>query len=319
MAKSPGSKKSAPSRPTVDVGVTIGALKLDNPTILASGVLGLDCDTMYRAAAGGAGAVTLKSLTREPRTGHNNPILVECEAGFMNAVGYANAGIDAGVTEFSSWDNRVPLIGSVVGADAEEFAFLASRLASTPVAAIEIVLSCPHTPGYGLMAGQGTPEATAAITKAVRRVTGKPVIVKISPSVPGIGEIAKAAESEGADAVNMGNTLGPGMKIDIDRARPVLAFKMGGLSGPAIKPITVRSVFDLYAAVRIPVIATGGITTGADAVEMFMAGATAIGIGTGIYYRGIGIFGYVVSEIREWLSVHGYRSIADIKGAAHEE
>lgn len=304
----------------VDLSVTIKTLYLSNPTILASGFLGLDCASLVRMAKGGTGAVTMKSLTSEPRKGHNNPILIEVvEGGFLNAVGYANKGIAAGVEEFKKWDKRVPLIGSIVATTASEFAVLTEQIQEAHVEALEIVLSCPHTPGYGLMAGQGTPTATAAITKAVRKKTKLPLFVKLSPSVPAICEIAKAAEGAGADAVNMGNTLGPGMKIDIERGEPILHFKIGGMSGPAIKPIIIRSVFDLYQAIKIPIIATGGITTGADVIEAFMAGASAVEIGTGIYYRGISIFKKICREVIDWMRVHKYQKISQLKGIAHEK
>jgi dihydroorotate dehydrogenase (NAD+) catalytic subunit len=302
----------------VDVSVTIGTLHFANPTILASGLLGLDCATMYRVARGGAAAVTMKSLTSSPRQGHNNPILVEFNGGFMNAVGYANAGIDAGVEEFKKWDNRVPLIGSVVGSDAKEFAALSEKIQEAPVQAIEIVLSCPHTPGFGILAGQGTPQATERITKAVRKKTKLPLIVKLSPSIQAIADVARAAEAAGADVVNMGNTAGPGMKIDIERARPILAFGVGGMSGPAILPLTIRCIWDLYKAIKIPIIATGGIMTGEDAVQAFMAGATAVEIGTGIEYRGISVFAKVTDEIMKWMAAHKYKKIGDITGKVHE-
>lgn len=303
---------------SVDLSVRIKSLKLTNPTILASGFIGLDKASLQKAVFGGAGAVTLKSLTTEPRKGHNNPIFVEVvNGGFLNAVGYANKGIVKGVEEFKNWNGGAPLIGSIVGGDAQEFATLAYKIQEVPISALEIVLSCPHTPGYGLMAGQGTPEATSQITKAVRGKTKVPLFVKISPSVQAIGEIAKAAESEGADAINMGNTLGPGMKIDIERVAPILAFKIGGMSGPAIKPIMIRCVYDIYKSVKIPIIATGGIVNGLDAIEAFMAGATAVGIGTGIYLRGINIFKKVFAEMKEWMENHGYRQLKDIKGIAN--
>lgn len=303
---------------TPNLSVKIKTLELTNPTILASGILGLDSASLKKIASGGAGAVTMKSLTSEPRKGHNNPILVEVvEGGFLNAVGYANKGIDNGIKEFGSWREKVPLIGSIVATGVAEFAMLAEKIQQIPISALEIVLSCPHTPGFGLMAGQGSPEATEKITKAVRKKTKLPLIVKVSPSVPGIGLVAKAAESAGADAINMGNTLGPGMKIDIERAQPILDFKFGGMSGPAIKPITILSVFDIYQSVRIPIIATGGITTGEDAIEAFMAGASAVEIGTGIYYRGVSIFNKVCKEIELWMKEHKYRKITDLKGIAH--
>jgi dihydroorotate dehydrogenase (NAD+) catalytic subunit len=302
----------------VDLSVRIGPLHFKNPTILASGLLGLDCATMYRVVKGGAAAVTMKSLTTLPRQGHNNPILVEFNGGFMNAVGYANRGIDAGVAEFKKWDNRAPLIGSIVAADAKEFASLAEKIQETPLSALEIVLSCPHTPGFGLLAGQGTPEATAVITQIVRKRTKLPLFVKLSPSIQAISDVAKAAEAEGADVINMGNTAGPGMKINIERARPILAFGVGGMSGPAILPLTIRCIWDLYKAVKIPIIATGGIMTGEDAIQAMMAGAVAVEIGTGIQYRGISVFFKVNQEISRWMATHGYTRVRDLKGKAHE-
>lgn len=301
----------------IDLATSIKSLHFSNPTILASGILGLDSLTLKRVVKGGAAAVTMKSLTVKPRKGHNNPILVEVTAGFLNAVGYANKGIEEGIKEFKNWDSPIPLIGSIAGENADEFAYLSERIQTINISALEIVLSCPHTPGYGLMAGQTTPSATAKITKAVRKNTKLPLIVKLSPSVPNIGEIAKAAESEGADAVNMGNTLGPGMKIDIEQGQPILDFRFGGLSGPAIKPIMIRNVYDLYQAVKIPIIATGGILKGEDAIEAMMAGASLVEIGTGIYYRGISIFKKVCQEIKEWMNKHQYQNINQFKGIAH--
>lgn len=302
-----------------DLSVKIKSLELKNPLILASGILGLNKETLKRVILGGASAVTLKSLTTLSRKGHNNPILVEAVAGgFLNAVGYANKGIDKGVEEFMDWDNKEVLIGSIVGADDKEFATLAEKICRVPISALELPLSCPHTPGLGLMAGQGTAKATEKITKAVRIITKLPLILKLSPSVSNIGEIAKAAESAGADCINMGNTLGPGMVIDIERGKPVLSFKVGGMSGPAIKPIMIRCVFDIYKAVKIPIIATGGITYGKDVIEAVMAGATAVGIGTGIYYRGINIFEKVNREIESWLKKHKIKKLKTLKGRAHE-
>jgi len=303
----------------IDLSINLTGLKLKNPTILASGFLGLDCAQLHRVVRGGAGGVTLKSLTIEPRKGHNNPIFIQAgEGAFMNAVGYANKGIDLGVEEFKKWDDCVPLIGSIVGSSSDEFAQLAEKIIETPIKALEIVLSCPHTPGFGLMAGQGSPSATAEITRAVRKKTKLPLFVKLSPSVEAIGEVAKAAEAEGANAINMGNTLGPGMRIDINRVSPILAFKVGGVSGPAIKPIMIRSVYDLYKAVKIPVIATGGITTGEDAIEAIMAGAAAVEIGTAIYLRGIFVFKKVCQEMCNWMSQHNYKKIQQLIGLVHK-
>lgn len=300
-----------------NLSVQIRSLVLTNPTILASGILGLDNASLQRVAHAGAGAVTMKSLTKDSRKGHNNPILVEVEGGFLNAVGYANKGIEHGIREFKTWDDNVPLIGSIVGTDPDEFSVLAEKIREIPIQALEIVLSCPHTPGYGLLAGQGTPEATENITRKVRKKTKLPVIVKLSPSLEKIGEVAKAAEAGGADAINMGNTLGPGMKIDIERASPILHFKVGGMSGPAIKPIMIRAVYDIYKTVKVPIIATGGILTGDDAIEAVMAGATAVEVGTGIYYRGITIFKKIQKEMTDWMESHNVFNINTLRGKAH--
>ncbi|NMC36221.1 dihydroorotate dehydrogenase [Candidatus Beckwithbacteria bacterium] len=301
------------------LAIDLIGINLDNPTILASGILGLDVATMETVVKGGAGAVTMKSLTKEARKGHNNPILVEVEHGFLNAVGYANKGLNHGLEEFSKWKSKTPLIGSIVAPTAEEFAQLAEKMNQLPIKALELALSCPHTPGYGLMAGQGTPEAAAAITKAVRKVSKFPLIIKLSPSTEGVAQSAKAAEAEGADAINMGNTHGPGMKIDINRGQPILDFRVGGMSGPAVKPLMIRCVYDIYKAVRIPIIATGGITTGEDLIEAVMAGATAVGVGTAIYYRGKSVFAKICKEASNWMGQHNINNLQAIRGRAHED
>ncbi len=301
----------------VDIGTDLRKLSLKNPTILAAGILGQDVKILKRVVKGGAGAVTIKSLTKDPRQGHPNPILVEVEGGYLNAVGYTNKGIETGVEELKLWDIDTPLIGSIVASTPGEFAQLTEKIQTSPISALEIALSCPHTPGYGVMGGQGTTQAVTAVTRAVRKVTKLPLFVKLSATMEKMIDLAKAAEASGADAINMGNTLGPGMKIDIERASPILGFKIGGMSGPAIKPFTIRSVYDLYIALKIPIIATGGIMTGEDAIEAFMAGATAVGIGTGIYYRGINIFKKVNQEIEEWMLNSDYRSLKEIRGIVH--
>jgi dihydroorotate dehydrogenase (NAD+) catalytic subunit len=169
------------------------------------------------------------------------------------------------------------------------------------------------------MAGHGTPEATYEMTKTVKKNTKLPLIVKVSPNVMNLGEIVKAAEKAGADVINAVNTLGPGMGIDIKTGKPILDFKVGGLSGPALRPIAVRCVYDIYKSVKIPIIGVGGVTTGNDAIEMMMAGASAVGIGTGVYYRGIDIFKKVCNEIEEFMKTHNYSDLKEIIGMAHKD
>lgn len=302
----------------MDLSVNICGMRLKNPTILASGVMGVSVSSLGRIARGGAGAVTVKSISREERMGHGNPTMFSCGEVFMNAVGYSNGGVKNAKTEFADLSAiGAPVIGSIIGTEPEDFRFVAQELSGIGFRALEIPLSCPHTPGFGLLAGQGTPEATYAITKKVRESTTLPVIVKLSPSIPDIHAVAQAALRAGADALNMGNAHGPGMRIDIESGKPVMDFKVGGLSGPAIKPITVRCVYDLYESVKLPIIGTGGILTGRDAIEMLMAGASAVGIGTAVYYRGFDVFRMISEEMAAWLTEHGYSSVDELVGVAH--
>ncbi|MFH0860352.1 MAG: dihydroorotate dehydrogenase [Candidatus Altiarchaeota archaeon] len=302
-----------------DLKTEIAGVKLKNPTVLASGILGVTRDSIRIAADNGAGAATIKSITKEPRKGHDGPIIVEVEGGLLNAVGYSNMGVENAKEEFKNLKELgIPVFASIVAEDARGFGFLAKELSGLEFSAIELALSCPHTPGYGILAGHNTPENAYEITKTVKGSTKLPVIVKLSPNTTNLGEIAKSAEMAGAAAINMGNTLGPGMVIDPRAKKPVLGFKVGGMSGPAIKPIIVRSVYDIYETVRIPIIATGGITTGLDAVEMMMAGAAAVGIGTGIMYKGPGIFKRVCDEISEFMHAEGYSNLKQMMGAAHK-
>jgi len=304
----------------VDLTTKIIGMEMENPTMLASGIIGTTKADLEAAAKQGCGAVVTKSLSPEPKKGHNPPNLAKVETGYLNAVGYKNPGIDAGLEMLKDWSIKTPLMIAVVGKTAEEFELLAEKTEKSGVkaGAFEVVLSCPHTPGYGLMSGQGTPESTAEITKRVKAKTKLPVIVKLSPSLPGVGELAKAAEEAGADCINMGNSLGPGLAIDIETKKAKLGFGVGGLSGPAIKPIAVRCVADVYKAVKIPIIGTGGITYGKDAIEIMMAGASAVGVGTAIYYRKLEVFRKIADEMAEWLEKHGYSKPSEIVGAYHE-
>jgi dihydroorotate dehydrogenase (NAD+) catalytic subunit len=302
------------------LSLEFAGLKLKNPTILASGILGTSYGMLERAVAGGAGAVTIKSITREPRAGHKNPITVEVRGGLLNAVGYSNMGLTAAKDEFKGVGRLpVPAIASVVAEDAEGFAYLAKELSSLPFSAVEVVLSCPHTPGLGLLAGHGTPEATAEITKAVVKKTKLPVFVKLSPNTQALGEVAKAAEKAGASAITMGNTLGPGMVINLEARRPVLDFKVGGMSGPAVKPILVRCVYDVCKSVKIPIIGCGGVLDGRDAVEYFMAGASAVGVGTAVMYRHEDAFKKISEEITAFMKENKFKTIKEMVGLAHEK
>jgi len=291
-------------------------LNLKNPTILASGILGVTKESVGRIGKLGAGAVTLKSLCHEERFGNSNPTMFGYDDVFLNAVGLPGQGIDSAMKEFVRLDNLgVPVIGSIYGYRIEQFGDVAKKMASLKPAMIEANISCPHM-DYG-KPYYADPELTAKVTHAVKQNAGKiPVSIKLSPNVYDIKEIAHAAEKAGADAITAINTA-TGMVIDIDARKPILANKTGGISGPALKPIAVRCVYEIYETVKIPIIGTGGITYGKDAVEMIMAGATAVGIGTGIYYRGIGVFKKVCDEMEKWMKKNKVKNLDEIRGCAH--
>src|SRR3989344_4106236 len=258
-------------------------IKLKNPTILASGILGVTKESAGRIGISVAGAVTLKSLCHEERPGNNNPTMFGYENVFLNAVGLPGQGIDSAMKDFGRLDNlNVPVIGSIYGYRIAQFGDVAKKMASLKPAMIEVDISCPHM-DYG-KPYYADPELAAKVTKSVKQNTGKiPISIKLSPNVYDIKEIAHAAENAGADAITAINTA-TGMAIDVDARKPILANKIGGISGPALKPIAIRCVYEIFEEVKIPIIGTGGVTYGKDAIEMVMAGATGIGIGTGVYY-----------------------------------
>lgn len=290
--------------------------KLNNPTVLASGVLGNSKAILERVHHNGCGLVTMKSIGPEPRDGHKNPTVVDLGCGMINAVGLPTPGYLNMEPEWQALENRsFPLIASIYGGSVDEFKAVAEYVSSKNPDFIEINISCPNSEKHGMIFGINA-DSTKAVVRAVKDVIKVPLIAKLTPQAPDIGEIARACESEGADAICAINTVGPGMIIDIESALPVLAFKKGGLSGPMIKPIAVRCVFDIYAAVNLPIIGLGGITTGEDAIEMVMAGADIVGIGSAVKYRGIQVFQKVADEMADWLEQHG-TTLEQIKGAAH--
>lgn len=308
----------------VDLSVDLCGIALRNPTVLASGILGLSRGLLERVADCGAGAATIKSVTLEPRKGHNNPTVITYEAGMLNAVGYSNPGIEATLQEFVDVGKLpIPVFASAVGQNAEEFAKATEALLKCGFAAIELPLSCPHTPGYGTMAGHGTPAATEEIARAVRQVTDKPVFIKISPNVSAVGEVALAALEGGADGITAVNSLGPGMIINLETRTPVLGFGAGGVTGPALRPVAIRCIYDVRAAMRregwdAPIIGVGGVSTGRHALEMIMAGANAVGVGTAVYQRGPEVFEKIRNELqRECKKLH-ISCLADAHASAQE-
>ncbi|MEK6917136.1 MAG: dihydroorotate dehydrogenase, partial [Nanoarchaeota archaeon] len=292
----------------MDLTTNICGIKLKNPTILASGILGVTAASLKFVVQNGAGAVTIKSITKETRKGHSQPIVHSFDNGMLNAVGYSNPGYEKAIDEFSKLsDVGAPVIASIVAKDADEFSFLTKEFVNRlEFDALEIPLSCPHTPGFGTMAGHSSPEATSEITKSIRKETKLPLIIKLSPNVPNIGAVAKAAEDAGADAICAVNTAGPGMAIDVNTGKKMLGFGMGGISGPALKPLALRTVYDIYDYVKIPIIGTGGVSNGDDALQMIMAGATAVGIGTAVVTHGINVFSEVCKEMKDIMEKNNY-------------
>jgi len=298
--------------------VTLTGLELKNPTILAAGIMGTTGASLVRMAnEGGAGAVVTKSIGPEPKEGHHNPSMVQLECGFLNAMGLPNPSYDAFLQEleFAKKGTSVPVIASIFGGNADDFLKVADGLSPAKPDAFELNVSCPHAEGYGAMIGSD-PYVVEEITRAVCDNVDVPVWVKLTPNVTDIATIGEAAERGGADGVVAINTV-RAMAIDIATGYPILGNRFGGLSGEAIKPIAVKCVYDLYAALDIPIIGVGGVSTWQDAVEMMMAGASAVQIGSAVF-DGVGVFGSIADGIDNYLDENGHAGIEDIIGLAHE-
>ena len=305
-----------------DLTVDLCGIRLRNPLVLASGVLGTEPGILHRVGLAGAGAVTSKSCSLLPRKGHPNPTVLDWGPGLINAVGLANPGVEEEVRILREARERlagegVAIFASIVAGTVEEFAEVARRVSAAEPDLIEVNISCPNVISeFGELFAH-RPESAAAVTRAVKEATDIPVSVKLSPNVADIVSIAQAVAEAGADAITAINTVGPGMVIDVESGRPFLSNREGGLSGPAIRPVAVRCVYRIAQAVDVPVIGTGGVMRGRDVVEMVMAGATAVGVGSAVYWRGPEVFGELLAEVREFLVSHGYGSLAEIRGVAH--
>lgn len=299
----------------------ICGVNLSNPTVLASGILGVTGASLCFVAKSGAGAVTTKSIGLEERKGHPSPIICGWEHGFINAVGLSGPGIEGSVDELKIAVKNCasPVIASIFAPTSKQFGEVAKQVSKANPSMVEVNISCPNVEAEFGKPFSTDPGAAAEVTKFVKKNTKAPVIVKLSPNVPNIRIIAEAVAKAGADAINAINTVGPGMVIDIASAKPVLSNRVGGLSGPAIRPVAVRCVYEISQCVKIPIIGTGGITNGNDAVEMIMAGASAVGIGTAVYYRGVDVFSKVSAEIASFMEKEGYSSVKEMVGIVHRQ
>lgn len=289
-----------------------------NPLVLASGIMGVTAASMRNVIEHGAGGVTIKSLSLTPRTGHPNPTMMGEEKYFINAVGLSNPGVETGVIELREFKKMcpAPLVGSVFAGTPDEFAAVAEKMCTAPIDFLEIDVSCPNVSReFGDPFAYSIP-AIETITKKVKAVANVPVSMKLSPNAWNIADIAKAAEAAGADAITAVNTVS-GMAIDVRARRPILHNKQGGVSGPALFPIALKCVYDIAGAVKIPIIGTGGVTTGRDALAMIMAGATLVGVGSAVYYGGVEVFKTMTDEMESIMREEGIKSLEEIRGMAH--
>jgi len=302
----------------VNLKTTLCKVELDNPIIPASGTYGFGYEFAELYDINILGTLSFKGTTLEPRFGNPTPRIAECPEGMLNAVGLQNPGVDKVISEELPKLRQVfhkPVMANVSGFSEEEYVNTVMKLdAEKDIGWFEVNISCPNVHGGGMSFGT-SPEAAAQITKAVRRVTKKPLIIKLSPNVTDICAIARACESEGADGISLINTL-LGMRIDLKKRAPLLANKTGGYSGPAIKPVAVRMVYQVYEAVKILIVGMGGISTAEDVIEFMMAGATAVEVGAANLVNP-----YASKEIIENLPrvMEKYRisALSDIIGAAH--
>ena len=298
-----------------DLSVEFAGIKLPNPTILASGILGVSGEIMIRASRAGAGAVVSKSFNVKGREGYRNPSFIEVQGGFLNALGIPNPGMEEMREEVETASKAgVPVIASVFGFDAEEFAAAAAMGEKGGAIAVELNVSCPHVREVGVEIGQ-RPKVVAEVTQAVKRRVRIPVFVKLSPNVTDITEVAKAAQSAGADAVTAINTA-LGMAVNVDSAYPILGGTLGGLSGPALHPIAVRAIYQIRRAVDLPIIGVGGVQDYRGALEMMMVGASAVQIGSAVTSQGLEIFRDVTTGMSKFLEQRGLSSIRQVIGIA---
>jgi dihydroorotate dehydrogenase (NAD+) catalytic subunit len=287
---------------------------LVSPLVLPAGIMGLTYSGLLYTEQNGAGLLTSKSLTLEPRKGHEGPVVAETAGGLLNCMGLCNPGVEDGLEEINEFKKRsdTPVIASVFATNEEDFLELTDAVNHSRADFLELNLSCPNVYDEFGIPLAASAEKVSSIVRSVKSISKLPVIAKLSPNVLSIVEIAQSAEIAGSDALCLINTLGPGMVIDIEAVKPVLYNKFGGLSGPCIKPIALKLIYQTYSKVNIPIIGMGGVRSGEDAVEMLMAGAELIGIGTAVYERGLDVFNKVNREIIDFMDKHDHKKLSDI-------
>ncbi|MBR2927802.1 MAG: dihydroorotate dehydrogenase [Oscillospiraceae bacterium] len=302
----------------VNTKVTLCGLELDNPVIPASGTFGFGYEFAELYDINCLGTFSFKGTTAEPRFGNPTPRIAEFSGGLLNAVGLQNPGVDAVIAEelpkLAKCFHK-PVMANISGFSLEEYVSVAEKLnACEQVGWLEVNISCPNVHGGGMSFGTD-PAAAAMVTKAVKAVTTKPVIVKLSPNVTDIVAIAKACEDAGADAVSLINTV-MGMRIDLKKKKPIIANRTGGMSGPALLPLAVRMVYQVYDAVKIPIVGLGGVSTAEDVVELMLAGATAVEVGAANLVEPYACRN-IVEDLPRVMEKYGIKNLSDIIGGAH--
>lgn len=317
-----------------DLSVQFCGVTFDNPLVLASGVLGITAASLVNVARNGAGGVTTKSLWLVEHMGHKNPVIIANDHYMLNAVGLPDAGLEKAQAEIGHFAElrreflkggkdlaghkrkNLPLIANIVAGKVSDFELIAKEIACLEPDIIEVNISCPNVESefgkpFACVAGDA-----ATVTRHVKKVTGDiPVTVKLSPNVENIVAIAKAVVDAGADALTVMNSAGPGMAINLETRSPILANRVGGLTGPALKPLAVKYIYDIRKALpHIPIIGTGGVLTGQDALEMMIAGATLVAIGSGVAWRGVEIFGEAAHEMASWCDENDVKKVSELIG-----
>jgi dihydroorotate dehydrogenase (NAD+) catalytic subunit len=302
------------SAPAVDTRVDFAGIALRNPVLTASGTFGYGTELAPFLDLRRIGGFVAKSLTLRPRQGNLPRRIFETPAGMLNAIGLENVGVDAFVAEkLPQIPDGVPVIASVFGTEVGEYAEVCKRLTGVPkVAGLEINASCPHVKSGGIEFGQN-PALLAELVRAARAATALPLLIKLSPNVTSIAEMARVCEGEGADGLSLINTL-QALDVDLETRRPALRNVLGGLSGPAIRPVALRMVWQASRAVRIPVCGIGGIANGGDAVKFLLCGATAVQVGTANYTNPLAAL-EVAEGIAAYAERHGFARVADLVGA----
>ena len=301
-----------------DTKVNLCGITLDNPIIPASGTFGFGYEFAELYDINMLGSFSFKGTTLEPRFGNPTPRIAECASGMLNAVGLQNPGVDKVISEELPKLRKVfkkPVMANVSGFSVHEYVETVRRLdGEGDIGWFEVNISCPNVHGGGMSFGT-SPEMAEQVTRAVRDVTSKPIIIKLSPNVTDIVSIAKACEAGGADGVSLINTL-MGMRIDLKRRRPVIANKTGGFSGPAIKPVAVRMIYQVYDAVKIPIVGMGGVSTAEDVIELMLAGATAVEVGAENLVNPYACRD-IINALPAAMEKYGIASLSEIIGAAH--